>query len=164
VDFWTQLQQTGIAKWVHQSDTIYSYPMILFLHTLGMGLLVGINAALDLRILGFAPEIPLQPMEKAFFPMWIGFGINAATGSLLFVSDAVRHISNPAFFVKLTFVALAVANLILIRRAVFRDPLLAKRPVQTNGKILAATSLAFWFFAVTAGRVMAYVAEFVNGS
>jgi hypothetical protein len=164
MDFWSQLQQSGIAKWVHQSDTIYSYPLILFLHTLSMGLLVGINAAIDLRILGFAPEIPIRPMEKAFFPMWVGFAVNAATGSLLFMSDAVRHVTNPAFFVKLAFIALAITNLKLIRSAVFRDPLLEKRPVQSNGKILAATSLAFWLIAITAGRLMAYVAEFVNGS
>ena len=94
--------------------------------------------------------------------MWAGFGINAVTGAMLFVSDATKHFANPAFFVKLTFVALGVVNMTLIKSRVFRDPLLNKRPFQMKGKVLAGTSLIFWMVALTAGRLMAYVSEFTT--
>lgn len=161
MDVLVQLEQTGIARWVHESNAIYSYPLILFLHTLGMGLLVGLNAGIDFRILGFGREIPLSPLEKLFPIMWMGFLVNATTGTLLFISDATKHFSNPAFFVKLGFIALSLVNLKLIRRLVFHDPLIEKRPVQLAGKILALSSLTFWVGAITAGRLMAYVAEFL---
>jgi hypothetical protein len=71
----------------------------------------------------------------------------------------VKHFSNPAFFAKLGFIAIALVTLKRIRGKVFQDPLLDKRPVQTNAKVLAAISLTCWFFAITAGRLMAYLYE-----
>ena len=85
--------------------------------------------------------------------MWAGFALTAATGILLFVSDATRHASNPAFLLKLVFVALAVTALALTWTRVFRG--------SHSGRILAAVSLACWFGALSAGRLMAYIAEFV---
>ena len=85
--------------------------------------------------------------------MWPGLALTAATGILLFMAAATRHASNPAFFVKLVFVALAVTALALTWTRVFRGP--------HSGKILAAFSLVCWFGALSAGRLMAYIAEFV---
>jgi len=80
--------------------------------------------------------------------------LNAATGSLLFVADARKHASNPAFYVKLLFVALAIVVLVLIRNRVFRE--------QSTGKMLAAASLACWFIAMSSARLMAYISEFIS--
>jgi hypothetical protein len=157
-----QLEQSGFATWIRESGSLLSYPFILFLHTLGLGLLVGLNAAIDLRILGFAPGVPLKSLERTFPFMWAGFTINAMTGTVLFMSDATKHFSNPAFFVKLAFIALAVVNLRWIRSKVFHDSGLDKRPVQMSGKILSLTSLTFWLLAITAGRLMAYISEFIS--
>ena len=148
--------------WIHESGTLYGYPLILFLHTLGLGTLVGLNAAIDLRLLGFGAGIPLKSLERTFRLMWAGFALNAVTGSLLFIADATKHFSNPAFFVKLFFVALGLVNLSLIRRKVFRDSLLDKRPVQMNAKLLAVTSLSCWLIVISAGRLMAYISEFIS--
>jgi hypothetical protein len=86
--------------------------------------------------------------------MWAGLALTAATGILLFIADATKHSSNPAFFVKLIFVLLAVTALARIWTRVFRG--------QHSGRLLAALSLACWFGALSAGRLMAYVAEFVS--
>jgi hypothetical protein len=56
--------------------------------------------------------------------------------------------------VKLVFVLLAVTALALIWTRVFRG--------QQSGKMLAAFSLVCWFGALSAGRLMAYIAEFVS--
>lgn len=85
--------------------------------------------------------------------MWAGFGLNAATGSLLFMADATRHASNPAFYVKLVFVALALVTLTLIQTKAFRE--------RKGGRFLAAASLGCWLVALSAGRLMAYVVEFM---
>ena len=132
---------------------LYGYPLILFLHTLGLSTLVGLSSGINLRLLGFAPGIPLASLDRLFSLMWPALGLTAVTGILLFVSDATRHASNPAFFVKLLFVALAVTALALTWTRVFRGP--------HSGKILAAFSLVCWFGALTAGRLMAYIAEFI---
>ena len=147
------LEQTGLATWIRESGVLYAYPLILFLHTLGLSTLVGLNSAIDIRLLGFGAGIPLQSLEKTFRVMWAGLALNAATGLLLFIADATRHISNPAFSVKLACVALAVVVLVRIRHQVFRK--------NGSGKLLAAASLTCWFVALSAGRLMAYINEFM---
>ena len=79
--------------------------------------------------------------------------MNAATGSLLFIADATKHASNPAFYVKLTAVALGVGTLVRIRSKVFRE--------HQDGKWLAAASLGCWFLAMSAARLMAYISEYL---
>ena len=149
-----QLEQTGVATWIRESGVLYGYPLILFLHTLGLSTLVGLSTAIDLRLLGVGQGIPLKALERTFVLMWAGFALNALTGSLLFVADARKHASNPAFYVKLLCVALAVAILVMIRGRVFRD--------QGTGKALAAASLACWFVALSSARLMAYISEFIS--
>ena len=157
MDFLLPLENSGFFSWVRESTSLFAFPGILLLHTIGMGLVVGINAGIDLRILGIAPALPLAPMEKFFPILWIGFWINAATGTILLLADASTKLRNPVFSIKMVFIALALVNLRMLRTRVFRDPLIDKRPLSTNDKILAATSLFFWIGAITAGRLMAYV-------
>jgi len=131
--------------------------MILLLHTIGMGVVVGINAGIDLRILGVAPSLPLAPMERFFPLLWVAFWINAITGTILLVADATTKLTNPDFYVKMVFIALAVVNLQMLRSRVFRDPLIDKKPFTSNAKVLAITSMIFWLGAITSGRLLAYV-------
>src|SRR5687767_1935943 len=149
-----QLEQTGFATWIRESGVLYGYPLILFLHTLGLSTVVGVSAAIDLRLLGVARTIPLASLDKVFGLLWAGFALTAATGVLLFMSDATKHASNPAFFVKLAFVTGGVVTLALVRSRVFHG---AQR-----GARLAAASLGCWLVALTAGRLMAYISEFIS--
>src|SRR5205814_4283767 len=80
------------------------YPTILFLHSIGMALVAGFNAVIDLRILGLSPKIPLKPMERLYPWLWWGFGINAVTGTSLLMADATTKLTNPDFGVKMLFV------------------------------------------------------------
>lgn len=157
MDFLLRLEQTGFSTWVRESGSIWSYPTILFLHTIGMATVVGVNAGLDLRILGFAPELPLAPMIRFFPLIWAAFGINAVSGTALLIADASTKLTSPVFYVKLVFIALALINLWLVKTHIFRDPLVDKSAVSANAKILALTSLIFWIGAITAGRLMAYL-------
>jgi hypothetical protein len=149
-----QIEQSGVATWIRESGVLYGYPLILFLHTFGLSTLAGLSTAINLRLLGVASGIPLASLDRLFWLMWGGFALTAATGILLFAADATKHASNPAFLVKLVFVAAAVTVLALTWTRVFRG--------QHSGKMLAALSLACWFGALSAGRLMAYIAEFVS--
>jgi len=161
------LEQSSLPAWIREGGTLTGYPLVLFLHTLGLSVLVGLSVALDFRLLGFAPSTPLQALARAFPVMWAGFALNAATGALLFAADATRHFANPAFFVKLACVALAMVCLGLLQRNEFRVTGAGDNPVDVasvgmRGKILAALSLTAWLFALAAGRLMAYINEFIQ--
>ena len=121
-----------------------------------MGLVAGFNAAIDLRILGIAPRVPLMEMKRFFPVLWTGFWMNAASGVVLLIGYPTKAVTNPVFYAKLTFIALALVYLRLIRNRVFLDPSLDKEPVPRRGRILAVASLACWAGAITAGRLLAY--------
>ena len=152
--FLAQLEQSGLAVWIRESGVLYGYPLILFLHTLGLSTVVGLSSAIDLRLLGVAPGIPLEPLQKTFGLLWAGLALTALTGTLLFMSDAAKHAANPAFYVKLVFVALAVVALVIVRRRLAGGARYAR--------LLAAASLGCWLVALGAGRLMAYISEFVS--
>ena len=81
VQFLVWLQETPFSRWVAASTSLWAYPSILTAHTVGLGILVGGNIAVDLRLLGFLPGTPLAPFERLFPVMWAGFWINALSGA-----------------------------------------------------------------------------------
>ena len=157
MDFAQTLQNTALARWVGESGSLLGYPTILFLHTLGLATLAGLNAGINLRILGLAPAIPLAPLVRFYPAIWIAFGVTTASGLALLVADATTRLAQPVFYVKLLFVALAVVNLQMIRSRVLADPAVDSRPLPGGARALAFSSFAFLLAATVAGRLIAYV-------
>ena len=151
------IENFGFSQWVKQSGSLWAFPGILLMHTYGMAVLVGVIAAIDLRILGFVPAIPLSPLQKFFPLIWLAFWVNAITGTMLLMADATSKMVNPDFGIKMLFIVLAVITQRLIQKRVFGDPDVDRRPFTSNAKMLAAASLACWLGAITAGRLLAYV-------
>jgi uncharacterized membrane protein len=156
MEFLSWIESSLFSTWVRTTPSIFGYAGFLFLHTVGLAIVVGMSAMVDLRLLGFARGVPVAPLEPYFPIMWIGFWINAVSGSVLFAQDATTKVTNPVFGVKMLLIGLAVLDMVLIRRVVFRDPNV-NTSVPGLGKVLAAMSLVLWFGATTAGRMMAYV-------
>ena len=157
MDFLLRLEQSGIGTWVNQSAT--GYPGILLVHTIGMTLSAGTSVVIGLRILGFAPQIRVAELRRLFPLLWTGLIFSALSGTLLLIAKATTMIINPAFYIKMLAIALAVSVLFAIISKVFGDPLLDKRPIPVNSRVLAAASITLWLIAITAGRMMAYVGE-----
>jgi hypothetical protein len=150
----TALERSGAATWLRESPSLWGYPTILTLHTLGLAVLVGASWALDLRLLGVARQIPLSTLEKSFRVMWIGFWINTLSGVALFAADATTKGTTSVFMWKLALIAVGVVVIVLIRRVVYgRGPTPVVGPA---ARTLAALSLAIWVVAIALGRWMAY--------
>lgn len=149
--------------WVLQSGSIWAYPTILTVHTIGMGMVAGLIGVIDLRLLGIAPTVPIRPLERLYPLIWSAFGINALTGTILLVADATTKLTNPDFYVKMVFIFFGVWVLVLMRKKVFGDPQLDSAPVTGSAKGLAWLSLVAWMGAITAGRLLAYLGPVSGG-
>ena len=125
-----------------------------------MSLVVGANAVVDLRILGVAPGIPLHPMRRLFNVMWTGLGLNVATGLLLLTAYPTKALTNPDFYLKLTFIGLAVYTMSKLSSEVFGDSSLSEATMVAKGKVMAKFSLAFWIGAVCCGRLLSETARY----
>lgn len=156
LEMFASLESTGLSAWVRESPSMWAYPTILTLHTVGLAVLVGANWMVDLRVLGVARAIPTPVLARAFPIMWAGFWLNTATGVLLFAADATQKGTQAIFMWKLAMVAVGVALMIALKRRLYGPG------VQTDGttfgvKLMAAASLVLWAAAIGAGRWMAYV-------
>jgi hypothetical protein len=156
MDFLLRIEQFPFCVWVRESSSIWAFPMFLFMHTLGMSMIAGGSAVIDLVFLGFWTKVPIKPLERLYPLMWLGFWINAVTGTALALADASTKLTNPVFYIKMGFVFAGVAVLVVIRKKVFGSPDLDKTPVE-GAKGLAWASLICWFGAITAGRLLGYL-------
>src|SRR6204780_5836600 len=82
-DFLVFLENMRFSQWVKDAPTIWAFPTILIVHTLGMSVVAGVSAMISLIVLGFWPAVPMKPFARAFPLLWFGFGINAGTGTIM---------------------------------------------------------------------------------
>ena len=159
-EIFNTIEQSGISRWLRESQSIFGFYFILLFHTIGMSLVVGANAVVDLRILGVASDIPLRPLKRLFSIMWTGLGINVTTGLLLLTAYPTKALTNPDFYLKLSFIGLAVFLMARMNTRVFGDSSLSEAAMVAKGKIMARWSLVFWIGAVGAGRLLSETSRY----
>ena len=152
ISFATWLEESGLGVWVRESPSLLAFPFILVVHAWGMGFLAGGNAAVNLRILGFAPKVPLAAMDKFYPVMWFGFLINAISGVLLLAGYPTKALTNPVFYLKLGCIAVGTILMVWLRRRVVRN----EESISARVKIIAVLSLLMWIVAIVSGRLLAY--------
>ena len=59
MNFLISLETSAFANWVRESTSLWAYPFVIFLHAVGLSLLVGLTAVIDFAVLGFAPGLEL---------------------------------------------------------------------------------------------------------
>jgi len=155
--FLEAIEASGISTWIRESRSLFAYPMVLTLHTLGLGIVVGTSAVVNLRLLGFGAHIPLKPLRTLFPIMWIGFGINAFSGLLLLARAATTVGISGVFWTKIALIAVSMWVLVRIKRKVFDGESIDETPVPKDARFLAYASILLWAAAITAGRLMAYI-------
>ena len=152
------LEGTVLATWVRESPSLWAYPTILTLHTVGLGIVVGASAVVDFRLLGYARRVRLVDLSPLFALMAWAFLLNAATGMLLFMADATTKSRQPVFYIKLSLIFIALLCTFGTRRIIRAgNPDSGAGAASPNGARLAVASLLLWAGAITAGRLMAYL-------
>jgi hypothetical protein len=149
--FFRWLESIAISVWIVESPSLFAFPGILAVHTVGLGLLAGLNGALDLRLLGIARSIPPAAFTRVLPIMWFGLWVNVLSGIALVIAYPTKALTNPLFYLKLGLIAVALVVLrSILRRA---GP---GQTVPATTKLLAAASLLVWAAVIAAGRFLAY--------
>lgn len=149
------IENSTLSEGIRGSESLFAFPGIITLHALGLAFLAGGSAAIDLRVLGFAPGISLKAMARLLPVVWLAFAANAVSGTLLLIAYPTKALTNPLFYIKLCLVALAMGLVYRIGSTVLRHPD-GGRSVAAGPKLLALASLATWIALITAGRFLAY--------
>jgi hypothetical protein len=159
LQFCQWIYNTPFATAIRESQ--YMFPIIETIHTLGITLVVGTVAVLDLRLLGMLMKRePVSRIARQTLPWtWIGFSIMLVTGLLLSASEAATNYYNLAFRIKLLLLLLVGINPLIfhltIYRSVDRWDLAPVTPVRARAA--AACSLILWTGIIVSGRMIAYL-------
>jgi hypothetical protein len=157
--FLAWVESTALSQWVTGSPSLLAFPAILTLHAIGMGFAVGISAVVDLRVLGVAAGVPIDELRRFLPILWLGFWVNVASGVLLVIGYPTKALTNPVFYLKLAFIAVAMLLLARIKRLAFAgvdSHTSTQKATATSLRRLAIVSLVCWTGAITAGRLLAY--------
>ena len=158
-EFCQWLNNSLVGMSVHNSE--WQFPALETVHLFGLILLVGSTLILDLRLLGVAfKESGVSKLAHRCLPWtWVGFGIQVATGFLLFSSEAVRMYGNIAFQLKMLMIALAGVNALVFQVVAYKS--VGKwehdRVAPLSARFAGTFSILLWFGIVAAGRLIAYV-------
>jgi hypothetical protein len=135
------------------------WAFMMDLHFLGLVLLIGAVGALDLRIMGFARQLPLEPLHRLVPWALTGFGINLVTGLLAFIGMPEFYTLDYAFWVKLLAILLLGVNAAAFYlTSVFAGvkDLGPGEDAPLSAKLVAASSLILWFAVIVLGRYIQY--------
>jgi len=152
------LQQTGLA--VHIRDSLFAFPLIESTHVIGLTLVFGTIAIIDLRLLGLAStNRSFQRLAADILKWtWMAFAVSATTGSLMFITNAAVYYHNAYFRAKIALLFLAAINMLVFelttRRTVAQWDRDASAP--PLGRAVAAVSLVIWISVIVAGRMIGF--------
>lgn len=149
------LQSLPSSVWISESESIWAYPLVLFLHSVGMGLSAGTAFVVGLRLLGVGRPLPVSSLQILFRIFWAGFYLNLVTGSLLFAAAAATTGYIPIYYVKLILVLFGTILSVPIRKFVEGEASASAIPARI--KTLAGVSLVVWIGVIVTGRLIAYV-------
>jgi len=135
------------------------YPAVETAHYVGLAFLVGAIMLIDLRLFGIAKTLPIGSMIGLLPWVWVGFIINVASGSVMFIYGATGFGVNRAFWLKMIFLALAGINALIFTLAASRSgsAWVDGGQVPAFVRVVATASLVLWVCVVTTGRWMAYI-------
>jgi hypothetical protein len=136
------------------ATSAWGYPLVSTLHLLGIALLVGGIAPVDLRLLGcWRSEIVAASLDRLRHVAAFGLVLAIVTGCALFSVRASEYIENPWLLAKWGLLALAVVNAGLFgwrRRAGKAD--LDSR----HARLAGGLSMLLWLGALACGRWIAF--------
>jgi len=131
------------------------WAFMMDLHFVGLVLLIGTVGILDLRVLGFAKQIPMDPLHRLLPFAMAGFALNLITGVLAFTGMDQYYTYDWAFWLKMLAIMLLGMNVAAFYLTGAFESVERLGPgddAPPLAKFIAATSLFLWFAVITLGR------------
>ena len=144
------------------ASSAWMFPAGETLHFIGLAMLFGFVAALDLRMLGIGRQIPIEYLHK-FLPWGVlGFVLTLLTGLLFIVAAPDQYLLSWVFWSKIVFILLAGANVLVFYALGIYDEvehLGAGEDAPRAAKAIAATSLVLWVGVMFWGRMLPFLGD-----
>ncbi|HEY0746023.1 MAG TPA: DUF6644 family protein [Steroidobacteraceae bacterium] len=154
------IQSTWLSEFARKSDWLFT--TMETVHFMGLSLLLGSMAILDLRILGILKRIPVAKLLSLIPIAMVGFGVQLLSGITMFSATPAKYWGNLAFRIKLLLIGLAGLNALWFWIFEHRrmQTAAAREAINPAAKAVAALSLILWLLVLTFGRIITYLDGF----
>src|ERR1700722_13428397 len=111
--FLKSLEESGLANRIR--DSLWLFPLIESTHVIGLALVFGTIAIIDLRLLGIAStQRSFKRMASDILKWtWAAFALTAFTGMLMFITNASVYFHNFFFRTKMLLLVLTGINMLV---------------------------------------------------
>lgn len=147
------IERSPASVWLRESEAVYALPGMLWLHTVGMGLAVGMAVVIGLRWLGFMPELPLVALARFGRALRVGLWVSVPTGLALVLAYPTKAVTNPVFYAKLLLIGVALATWRASATRALSAGAVVPSPQLRRWVLL---SLLAWSAALVCGRLLPY--------
>ena len=131
------------------------WAFLMGLHYIGLVLLIGTVGILDIRIMGFAKQLPVAPLHGLVPWALAGLGINIATGLMAFIGMPLSYTYALVFWLKmLALLLLGLNAAVFYLTGIFDrvERLESGEDAPPFAKFVAGSSLFLWFAVIVLGR------------
>jgi hypothetical protein len=153
-DILTAIQDSALAHAISKTDHLVGAVLQIF-HVLGLILFLASIVLIALRSVNavLVEESIAGVAKSASKMMWVGLGLTALSGTLMFVATPKLYFYNAAFGWKMALMVAAVA----VQATLFRR--VANGALATPALARAGTALCVtcWFGVAMAGRMIGFV-------
>ena len=132
--------------------SVWAYPALEVVHIFGIALLVGNLVLLEIRVFGRGSTLDVRALATLSLAIaGIGFSLAAASGLLMFATQAAELLTNRVFTLKMILLMLAGCNAAWFHGRGSLDKLDALARWQM------VLSTLIWLAVISCGRWIAYV-------
>ena len=151
-EFSDSLSATAASQFIQTTEGLI--PSLQTIHIICIAVLWASALMVDLRVLGSGLKSePLSAVADRFIPsIWGCIAILLATGALLIIAEPGRTLSNPAFYLKMASLVIAIFVTLWLRSFAR-----GSKPVTGLPVAAAIVSMLLWVTIIVSGRLIAYV-------
>jgi uncharacterized membrane protein len=149
------LTAATIGKFV--TGYTWVWPAAEAVHFIGLWLLFGVVALVNLRMLGLMKSAPFSAVHRLLPWAALGLGVNLITGMMFVLGAPDQYVENVSFFWKIGLLMVAAVDLLYL--TVFDTPwsVSAGADAPITEKAVAATALAAWIGVMYFGRMLPFL-------
>jgi hypothetical protein len=133
-------------------SSVWAYPALEVVHICGIALLLGNLVLLEMRVFGQGAMLDVKALARLSLGIaGVGFSLAAASGLLMFASQASELLTNRAFTLKMILLMVAGCNAAWFHGRASLDKL------DGIARLQMVLSSLIWVAVITCGRWIAYV-------
>ena len=151
------LADSELSYWM--SVSMAGFPTLIALHSVGMGVVVGLSLMITLRLHGVFPDFRIELVSRLLTVAAWGFVLNLVTGLAIFMTRGPEYIVAAIFLAKMALVFIGAILTFQLGGRLRAGLRAGGHEIDRATRAMSLIATSTWFGAVVTGRLIAYLSS-----